>query len=135
MKLDGIHHIGVNVLDIDRAEKFYTGVLGFRMEKRYEEKIRHLMLDTGGTTLHLFESPDLNMENAIDCLSEQGYAHIAFGTSRENFSKIVDELKVKNVVFRGPLILGQGESVHFKDPDGNHLEIRCPAKLNSKKKR
>ena len=20
-----------------------------------------------------------------------------------------------------------GESVHFKDPDGNHLEIRCPA--------
>ena len=75
------------------------------------------------------------MENAIDCLSEQGYAHIAFGTSRENFPKIIDELKKKNVVFRGPLILGQGESVHFKDPDGNHLEIRCPAKLNSEKKR
>ena len=51
MKLDGIHHIGVNVLDIDRAEKFYTGVLGFRMAERYEEEIRHLMLDTGGTTL------------------------------------------------------------------------------------
>jgi len=110
-------------------------VLGFRMGERYEEEIRHLMLDTGGTTLHLFESPDLNMENAIDCLSEQGYAHIAFGTSRENFPKIIDELKKKNVVFRGPLILGQGESVHFKDPDGNHLEIRCPAKLNSEKKR
>ena len=71
MKLDGVHHIGVNVLDIDRAEKFYTDALGFRMEKRYKEEIRHLMLDTGGTTLHLFESPDLNMENAIDCLSEK----------------------------------------------------------------
>ena len=132
MKLDGVHHIGVNVLDIDRAENFYTDVLGFWVVKRYEEEIRHLMLDTGSATLHLFESPDLHMENAIDYLSEQGYAHIAFGTNREHFPEIIDELKKKNVVFRGPLILGQGESVHFKDPDGNHLEIRCPAKLNSK---
>jgi len=122
----------VNVLDIDRAENFYTDVLGFWVAKRYEEEIRHLMLDTGSATLHLFESPGLHMENAIDCLSEQGYAHIAFGTNRENFPEIIDELKKKNIVFRGPLILGQGESVHFKDLDGNHLEIRCPAKLNSK---
>jgi len=132
MKLDGVHHIGVNVVDIERAENFYTNVLGFRVVKRYEEEVRHLMLDTGSVTLHLFESSDLHMENAIDCLSEQGYAHIAFGTDRNRFPEIVDELKNKNVVFRGPLILGQGESVHFKDPDGNHLEIRCPAKLNSK---
>ena len=40
------------------------------------------------------------------------------------------ELKKHNVPFRGPLILGKGESVHFKDPDGNHLEIRCPVDLN-----
>ena len=132
MKLDGVHHIGVNVLDIDRAENFYTDVLGFWVVKRYEEEIRHLMLGTGSATLHLFESPDMHMENAINCLSEQGYAHIAFGTNREHFPEIIGELKKKNVVFRGPLILGQGESVHFKDPDGNHLEIRCPAKLNSK---
>ena len=132
MKLDGVHHIGVNVVDIERAENFYTNVLGFRVVKRYEEEVRQLMLDTGSVTLHLFESSDLHMENAIDCLSEQGYAHIAFGTDRNRFPEIVDELKNKNVVFRGPLILGEGESVHFKDPDGNHLEIRCPAKLNSK---
>ena len=132
MKLDGVHHIGVNVVDIERAENFYTNVLGFLVVKRYEEEVRHLMLDTGSVTLHLFESSDLHMENAIDCLSEQGYAHIAFGTNRNSFPEIIDELKNKNVIFRGPLILGQGESVHFKDPDGNHLEIRCPAKLNSK---
>ena len=134
MKLDGVHHIGVNVVNIERAEKFYTGVLGFRVAERYEEEIRHLMLDTGSATLHLFESPNLHMKNAIECLSDQGYAHIAFGTSRDTFPKIIEELKNKNVVFRGPLILGKGESVHFTDPDDNHLEIRCPANLNNKNK-
>ena len=129
MQLDGIHHIGMNVRDMDRAERFYTGVLGFRVAERYSEKTRHLMLDTGSTTLHLFESPALEMQDAIDRLSKQGYAHIAFGTSREKFPKIIAELKRNNIVFRGPLILGKGESVHFKDPDDNHLEIRCPADL------
>ena len=129
MQLDGVHHIGMNVRDMDRAERFYTGVLGFRVAERYSEKTRHLMLDTGSTTLHLFESPALEMQDAVERLSEQGYAHIAFGTSREKFPKIIAELKKNNIVFRGPLILGKGESVHFKDPDDNHLEIRCPADL------
>ena len=127
MRLNGVHHIGLNVRNLDRAEKFYIDVLGFQVVERYTEKIRHLMLDTGRTTLHLFETPDLNIQDATECLSEQGYAHIAFGTSKKKFPRIVKELKRKNIVFRGPLILGKGESVHFKDPDGNHLEIRCPA--------
>ena len=129
MQLNGVHHIGINVRDLDRAEKFYTDVLGFQVTERYSEKIRHLMLDTGRTTLHLFENPDLNIQDATECLSEQGYAHIAFGTNRKNFPKIIEGLKKSNILFRGPLILGKGESVHFKDPDGNHLEIRCPADL------
>ena len=45
--------------------------------------------------------------------------------------EFIEELKKNHIDFRGPLILGKGESVHFKDPDGNHLEIRCPADLKS----
>jgi len=44
MELDGVHHIGLNVRDLDRAEAFYTGVLGFEVTERYAENIRHLML-------------------------------------------------------------------------------------------
>lgn len=127
MELDGIHHIGLNVRDLDRAEAFYTQVLGFRVSERYHESIRHLMLDTGNTGLHLFESPELELEDALHTLSEDGYAHLAFGTTRIRFAGIVEELKRQKVAFRGPLVLGKGESVHFQDPDGNHLEIRCPA--------
>jgi len=130
MDLDGVHHIGVNVSDLDRAEAFYTHVLGFKVIDRYQEEMRHSMLDTGATKIHLFESTDLKFDEAINRLSEDGYAHMAFGTSREKFPQVMEELKKHNVLFRGPLILGKGESVHFKDPDGNHLEIRCPAEFS-----
>ena len=130
MKLDGVHHIGVNVRDLDRAEAFYTDVLGFKVIDRYQEEIRHSMLDTGAAKIHLFESIDLKFEEAIHRLSEDGYAHKAFGKSRERFPQVMAELKKNNIPFRGPLILGKGESVHFKDPDGNHLEIRCPAEIS-----
>jgi catechol 2,3-dioxygenase len=130
MELDGVHHIGLNVRDIDRAEAFYTEVLGLEVTERYAENIRHLMLASPGEPLgtakvHLFEAKDLNMQGALATLSGQGYAHIAFGTTRERFPAIVEELKKRKVDFKGPLVMGQGESVHFTDPDGNSLEIRC----------
>jgi len=132
MGLDGVHHIGLNVRNIDRAEAFYTEVLGFEVTERYAENIRHLMLASPGETpgtakVHLFETKDLNMQDALATLSGQGYAHIAFGTTRERFPAIVEELKKRKIDFKGPLVMGRGESVHFTDPDGNSLEIRCPA--------
>ena len=129
MKLNGVHHIGVNVSDLNRAESFYVNVLGFIVVDRYQEDIRHSMLDTGTTKIHLFESTNLEFDDAIIRLSEDGYAHLAFGTTRKQFPQIMEELKKHNVPFRGPLILDKGESVHFKDPGGNHLKIRCPANL------
>jgi catechol 2,3-dioxygenase-like lactoylglutathione lyase family enzyme len=130
MKLGGVHHIGLNVRDLDRAEAFYTGILGFEVTERYSESIRHIMLASPGepagtAKIHLFEVRDLDMQDALATLSEQGYAHIAFGTTRERFPKIVEELQNHAVDFKGPMVMGQGESVHFTDPDGNSLEIRC----------
>ncbi len=127
MKLKGMHHIGLNVRDIDRALAFYTEVLGFEVTERYAEDIRHVMLGTGSTGLHLFETRDLEFQDALTTLSEQGYAHIAFETTRELFPGIIEELKRQQIPFKGPLVMGSGESVHFQDPDGNPLEIRCEA--------
>ena len=131
MELEGVHHIGFNVSDLEKAESFYTHILGFKVIDRYQDEIRHSMLEAGITKIHLFESTDLEFDDAITRLSEDGYAHIAFGTNRQQFPQVMEELRKNNVPFRGPLLLGKGESVHFKDPDGNHLEIRCPADLNT----
>ncbi len=127
MELDGVHHIGVNVNNLDRALDFYCGILGFEVIERYEESIRHVMLNSGSTGIHLFEVKDLKMNHAFDILSGEGYAHIAFGTTVDKFPEIIEEMKSNKVVFEGPKLLGKGRSIHFQDPDGNHLEIRCPA--------
>jgi len=124
MKLEGIHHIALNVKDLGRAEKFYTDVLGFQVTHRFSKGLRHLMLDTGNSAIALFEAPDLDTREALDHLSETGYLHLAFKANRDQFNVIVEELKNKNVsIDSGPVKRGDGESIYFNDPDNNHLEI------------
>jgi len=55
MRLLGIHHIALNVHHLDRAEHFYTDVLGFKVSQRFSKGLRHLMLDAGNSKIALFE--------------------------------------------------------------------------------
>jgi catechol 2,3-dioxygenase-like lactoylglutathione lyase family enzyme len=126
MKLDGIDHIALNVKDLNRAERFYTEVLGFKVTHRFTKGLNHLMLDTGNSAIALFEAPDLEVKEAMDLLSETGYLHLAFKIHRDRFPAVVDELKKHNVTIdNGPVKRGDGESIYFNDPDHNHLEIHC----------
>lgn len=125
MKLDGIHHIALNVRDLDRAEKFYTDVLGFKVVERFSKGLRHIMLDNGNSAIALFEAPDLDTQSSLDLLSEAGYMHFAFRADKNKFDSIVQELGEKTKIDSGPVKRGNGMSVYFNDPDGNHLEIHC----------
>ena len=126
MLLKGIHHIALNVADLDRAESFYTDVLGFIVTHRFSKGLRHIMLATGNAAIALFEAPNLEVKEAMNLLSEDGYLHLAFEASVADFDNIVKELQTKNVkIDSGPVKRGDGESIYFNDPDDNHLEIHC----------
>lgn len=124
MQLKGVHHIALNVRDIARAEEFYTRVMGFNVANRYDGNVPHIEVDAGNARLALFEAPDLDQKTSIETLSETGYLHYAFQTSKEEFDSAIEELKSHGVDVSEPRQLGQGMSVYFNDPDGNHLEIR-----------
>ena len=106
MQLKGIHHIALNVKNLDRAERFYTDVLGFQVTHRFSKGLRHLMMETGNAAIALFEAPELEVNEAMDLLSEEGYLHLAFEASPADFEQIVKELKDKNVNYVINLLLG-----------------------------
>jgi len=126
MQLKGIHHIALNVKDLDRAERFYTEVLGFQVTHRFSKGLRHLMLDTGNSAIALFEAPELEVQEAMNLISEEGYMHLALEADPVDFETIVKELKDKKITIdSGPVKRGDGESIYFNDPDHNRLEIHC----------
>ena len=126
MQLKGIHHIALNVADLDRAERFYTDILGFNVTHRFSKGVKHLMLNTGNSAIALFEVKDLEVKEAINLLSEEGYLHLAFEAQAADFENIVKELQTKNIkIDSGPVKRGDGMSIYFNDPDDNHLEIHC----------
>jgi glyoxylase I family protein len=125
MKLKGIHHIALNVQDLDIAENFYTKVLGFSVMARISTGVRHIMVDTGNSAVALFEAPELDTKSCTDLISEEGFLHFAFRADRDQFDSIIEELKEKSIDIEGPVKRGDGISVYFNDPDDNHLEIHC----------
>ena len=45
------------------------------------------------------------------------------------FFLAIEKLRDKNInIGGGPVRRGDGDSVYFQDPDGNHLEIHCDDK-------
>ena len=126
MQLKGIHHIALNVKDLDRAERFYIDILGFQVTHRFSKGLQHLILGTGNAAIALFEAPELEVKEAMNLLSEEGYLHLAFEAAPTDFKSIVTELQAKNIhIGDGPVKRGEGESIYFNDPDDNHLEIHC----------
>lgn len=126
INLNGLDHLALNVKDMKRAEEFYTQVLGFPVIHRTETQagLKHIEVDAGNIAIALFESPDLDLENAHKTMTDDGYLHFAFGASYDQFDKTLQSLKQDGVIMDGePRDWGKSVSVYFRDPDGHQLEI------------
>lgn len=55
----GLHHININVADMDKALEFYTGVLGFTVLSRHDTDTRKMaQAGLGGSVVELTETAD-----------------------------------------------------------------------------
>lgn len=123
-----IDHIELVTSHPDRAVKFYTEVLGFRLRSRDRVPMSPLgpldlvYLDLGGTTVELMCYPEAQPEAAPDT-EHLGYRMMALEVS--DMDAALAALKAKGIEpVWGPKRRPTYARAEIRDPDGNHVELR-----------
>jgi len=119
IRIDGFHHAGFLVTDVERAAAFYEGVLGLRTLPRPNFDFPGRWYDLGdGHQLHLMATdlpPGQTGRAAFD-------RHIALRVP--DIRETEDQLRAAGVEFA----MGSGRAgnpqIFIRDPDGNMIELR-----------
>src|SRR5437016_32340 len=100
MRLLALDHFGLDVVDLDRAERFYTEVLGLEVAQRFG---RHqVLLRCGVQMLALFERADLQPPVTDRIENPLGKGHHAFQVSPADFRAALDTFQTRGVPTYGP---------------------------------
>jgi len=134
-EVESLSHSGICVHDLKEAEEFYCQVLGARQNTRVNFNTDDAMR---GRSVHgsvVLEDYLLALVVAHDYMpmppkdqhrGAHGFRH-AFRVSRARFGKTLDALRERSIAFEGPVDHPEkgpfGQSIYFKDPSGNFLEI------------
>jgi catechol-2,3-dioxygenase len=119
----GIYHIGIPVDDINRAEGFYTKVLGMKVAARIGEAgARLVRLKCGDVDVVLFKRPRQLNRNT---LKEDGISHQAFEVAPEAFDEAIGFLKKEGCYHEGPVVRPSGRAVYFFDTEGNYQQLHA----------
>lgn len=117
MRTLGVHHVSVNVHDVDDAVAFYVGVLGLvRRDDRPDLGVGGAWLDAGDQQVHLI---------AGDVPPGRGQ-HFALRV--DDLDAAVAELRAGGVAVSDPSAIGTGRQSFLTDPSGNAIELHEPAR-------
>ena len=133
--VESLSHSAICVHDLKEAEDFYCYVLGARTSSRVNFNTEDALK---GRSIHgsvVLEDYLLALMVARDFMpmppenqhrGAHGFRH-AFRVSRSRFEKVIEELKRRGIPFEGPVDHPEhgpfGQSIYFKDPSGNFLEL------------
>ena len=121
MRLLELDHFGLDVADLDRAERFYTEVLGLAVAQRFGH--HQVLLRCGRQMLALFERTDLPPRVTDRIENPLGKGHHAFKISPADLRTAQEVFQIRGVPTYGPIDWGDHDCLYFLDPDGNLLEV------------
>jgi glyoxalase family protein len=126
----GVHHITFVGSNREEIIDFYQGVLGmplvFEQPNLDVPEENHLYFDSGdGRLITFFVRPNRVNDPTPNPEGVGNLHHIAFTVSKATFTQIaarLNELGIKNT---GPIDRGFMDSIYFRDPNGQLLEMAC----------
>jgi len=115
MQVAGVHHVSINVDDVDAAIDFYTGVLGLtERDDRPDFGFGGAWLDVGGQQVHLIEG------QTPASLGQH------FALRVDDLDAAVAELRGRGVEVSDPKPVGGSWQAFCSDPAGNLIELHQP---------
>lgn len=135
-QLRRIHHLALNVKDMDASRHFYGGLLGLKelTGDEVDNTLKELVatgkvanfVTPDGLILDLFGAPELEPPDPNPEKSFTRAYHLAFDIDPTQFDQALAVLEVNGVaIAHGPVTRPTGRGVYFYDPDGFMVEIRC----------
>ena len=107
-----VHHVSINVPDVDLATTFYTEVLGGVLRTdRPDFGFGGAWIDLGISQVHLLEAP-----------TPPGLGQ-HFAISVAELDAAVAELRNRGIAVGDPTPIGRGRQTFLTDPAGNTVEL------------
>ena len=131
-----IHHIALNVKDMQASRHFYGNILGLHELTGDEVPPTLIELVASGkvanfvtpdnTVVDLFWEPNLSPPDPNPERSFTRAYHLAFDIDPQLFDRAVEVIRQNKIaIAHGPVSRPTGRGVYFYDPDGFMVETRC----------
>lgn len=127
MEIKALGHVVLRVTDLERAEKFYAGLLGLPIIARYDENGLKMTFFTLGNH-HDFAVLQVSGEGSSTSENAVGLHHVAFniGTTFDQLYEARAKLEAAGIR-PTPVDHEVTKSLYFADPDGNGVELYIDA--------
>jgi catechol 2,3-dioxygenase-like lactoylglutathione lyase family enzyme len=112
VKAMAVHHVSINVRDVDQAEQFYIGRLGLvRRKDRPDFGFPGAWLDAGGQQVHLIQG------------EPPAAVGQHFALRVDDLDAAISELRSHGVDVSDAVVVGTGRQAFLNDPSGNGVEL------------
>ena len=130
IQTQGVHHLTFVGSNREATIDFYQGVLGmplvFEQPNLDVPEENHLYFDAGdGRLITFFVRPTRVNDPAPNPQNIGNLHHIAFTVSRATYTQVAGRLKELSIQNTGPIDRGFMDSIYFRDPNGQLLEMAC----------